>query len=382
MAPVAHFPSGSDGIGVAGAKEMTWHSAFCGAGFLLFLIQGLACGQDLQVADPPEFLPGTSVRGMLIYDVPVGGIELLHLPELTTQTIVPSADPGSSNPEGLHALAGPDENGLITYKTDNTESPLFAREYKLEATSVATKHDRLLTSTLGLKMLESLSLSPVGGKIAAVVARDGITVYAPPNSSAYYHEGELLIFDVQSGTSTTLNVKALDAGISWFRDLRRIAYVGRISPSELPNPLMVPPSGNYVGKGIAAIRILNLETRENLVVGAGRNPVLSPNGLDLYYTGADEQTMIATSPEWIPKQLQIPTDMYNVVLATNDRQVLGWGVPNEAAAARYTRHNSPLVGKKRMLTLRLGNTRTGESTIVLQYIDPRRQISGWLHDLR
>ena len=58
-----------------------------------------------------------------------------------------------------------------------------------------------------------------------------------------------------------------------------------------------------------------------------------------------------------------------------DGTVFHRGLSLTGKQARTTKGNSPLVGRKPMLTVRAANPATGKSAVVIPYFDPRHRIS-------
>jgi hypothetical protein len=63
-----------------------------------------------------------------------------------------------------------------------------------------------------------------------------------------------------------------------------------------------------------------------------------------------------------------------IALATQDI-VLSLCLPTEGTKVQFTRHNSPLVGPKEMLSLKLATVNANEFQTVVANIDPRTHIS-------
>ena len=68
--------------------------------------------------------------------------------------------------------------------------------------------------------------------------------------------------------------------------------------------------------------------------------------------------------------------MYPGAIAFVDSDtLLYWAWPTEGSEIKYTKHDSPLVGKKPMRALKLVDLRDGRFQTAVPFVDPRREVS-------
>ena len=112
-------------------------------------------------------------------------------------------------------------------------------------------------------------------------------------------------------------------------------------------------------------------------VAVGWHPLVSPDGRSVLVMNADlksyrridlEQRKV-TPVKW-------PGAAWREAIAWPAEDIsLCWCLPTQGARIKYTESNSPLVGPKLMLTVKLARFNTGEFETVLPYIDPRQVVS-------
>ena len=134
-------------------------------------------------------------------------------------------------------------------------------------------------------------------------------------------------------------------------------------------------------KDVPAIFSLDLKTGKSAFLAVGWQPTISPDGKTLIVTGSkklysvDLATGKATDLD-LPKVAYRTWDPAPVVVGIAvDGTVFHRGLPLTGREARTTTGNSPLVGRKPMLTVRAANPATGKSVVVIPYFDPRHRIS-------
>src|SRR5205807_755765 len=141
----------------------------------------------------------------------------------------------------IHALSGPDADGRIAYIEDHffvaneTDRRHLLKTIKLDGTQ-----DTELFSRLGNAMWAAtpaghgeighhLALAPVHGRVAFL---SGLSSVQMP--SAYLHVGSVEIWDVDKKAGRKRDIRALDEGLAWFPDGKRLAYVKLVDPKATP----------------------------------------------------------------------------------------------------------------------------------------------------
>ena len=173
--------------------------------------------------------------------------------------------------------------------------------------------------------------------------------------------------------------------MAWFPDGNQLAYVKLTPPKQIPekgagSELL----GSYLDRkweDVPAIFSLDLKTGKSAFLAVGWQPAISPDGKTLIVTGSkklysvDLATGKATDLN-LPKVAYRTWDPAPVVVGIAvDGTVFHRGLPLTGKKARTTTGNSPLVGRKPMLTVRAANPATGKSAVVIPYFDPRHRIS-------
>jgi len=190
-------------------------------------------------------------------------------------------------------------------------------------------------------------------------------------------EGSLEVWDIAHNTGRKTRLRAKDDGISWFPDGRRLACV-TLAPRARAGNLPLEPDGygaEYTRwDRIPCVTIYDTETGESRVLHAGQDPLVSADGrsiLALDREGHARRIDVA-SGDSIPVRLPGQRWSYEgSLLAYRDGMALYWALPTEGTDVRYTKYNSPMVGPKEMLTIKIADLETGAFQTVVPYIDPR-----------
>lgn len=224
---------------------------------------------------------------------------------------------------------------------------------------------------------EYLTLTPDGERVAYV--RDAQGTQFP---GAYLMEGLIEILDIRTGKTTQPRIRALDQGICWFPDDRRLAYVQAIPAASTP-ALAAGEDGfgsTFAGwDRIPVVHVLDTQTGQTRKVHVGWTPRASTDGRQLMV----EDMVSDGGTQWVSrrrlvdlqsgasKPVTLPGAVGSVLALKPDGTVLYWALPTAGTPLRSTRNNSPLVGAKPMLTLKVGVLNTGRFQTVVPYIDPR-----------
>jgi hypothetical protein len=197
--------------------------------------------------------------------------------------------------------------------------------------------------------------------------------------SAYLHVGSVEVWDVDKNAGRKIGVKALDNGLAWFPDGKRLAYVKLVEPKLAGG--QNGDAGTF-GKTFAGwdkvptvfVRDMGAETESLLHVGW--RPVVSFDGRSVLVSdleGAWMRVEVATGKSTV---VTWPGVVWPGAVANPAKDVvLSWCLPTRGSKIRYTDHNSPLRGPKQMLTLKLARLNSAEFRTVVPHIDPRRLVS-------
>jgi len=155
------------------------------------------------------------------------------------------------------------------------------------------------------------------------------------------------------------------AGFSWFPDGSRLVY-GKSVNDEY------------------GIYVYDVETGDENFLVSGINPVISPEGNYMIYQvrapKLEDSYRIMTlgTGEIIEAQLPGARAPYSGVAhigMPGDNLVVYFGLPTEGAEPGFTVRNSPLVGPKAFISIKIADVITGEFQTVLDNVDPRESFS-------
>jgi hypothetical protein len=334
-----------------------------------------------------------AAKGSILGGRPKSGTRIVatSLPARTEQTIH-TLQRGPST----HNLSGPDESGRVAYLEDYLFVPDAEKRHLLKCVSLKDDKETTIFSKPGSALWATsavqtsnghgvvgtyLALAPRGGNVALLSRIDSRQM-----PGAHYHEGRLEIWNLDQKKKVEIaEIKALNQPMAWFPDGNQLAYVKLTPIKQIPekgagSELL----GSYAKRDwedAPAIFSLNLKTGKSAFLAVGWQPAISPDGKTLIVTGSkklysvDLATGKATDLD-LPKVAYRTWDPAPVVVGiADDGTVFHRGLPLTGKQARTTTWNSPLVGRKPMLTIRAANPATGKSAVVIPYFDPRHRIS-------
>jgi hypothetical protein len=182
--------------------------------------------------------------GCVVMERPMGGIVATRLRDLKEIVV---RQPERSR-EIITDVAGPDTDGWIIFIEDHVDNHTFS----IRAIEIDGSGERLRYTGAGDSLWDNPisrpSLASKGGSIAFLT--QPVKQFARPVVS-----GPIEIVDFQTRRLRNTGVLALNKGLSWFPDGKRIAYV---QPGSLER-----------------IFILNIETGENTLFHMGSHPLVS-----------------------------------------------------------------------------------------------------------
>lgn len=285
--------------------------------------------------------------GCVIMDRPVGGIIAIRL--RTLEEIVVQA-PRVGYP-AITAVGGPDDEGWVIFVEDHMEPQSHTlKAIKLDGTGAKEIFTRP-GSTIWDHPIGTPALAPRGGRIAVLTQPPATRrPFAPPIVT-----GPLEIWNIAEKTGRETGITALNRGLSWFPDGKRLAYV------EPGDPVMVS--------------ILDVETGERRPLHKGMNPIVSTDGASVLVNAARDGNLLIDVGTGASRRIDWPGNWRGPVALLGGDLLLYRGLPTAGTPAKLTEHNSPFVGPKATGSLKLAELASGRFLTVVSDLDPRSEIS-------
>jgi hypothetical protein len=339
-----------------------------------------ALSPDATVQGPEKTDLASSVAGYIVMGPLSSGITAVRLP--TMEEIVVrtqwSADTGDT--ATIHTLSGPDGDGRIAYIEDH----LFVADQKDERhllktiqidgtqdTEVFTRPGNAMwTRSIG----EHLALSPTRGRVAFLSQLMPIQM-----PSALLDIGGVEVWDLQAKSGRTTILSALDAGLSWFPDGQRLAYVKPAAPGNFAS---AEESAPFFGQGTAAwptipaVYVYDIDSRTDSFLHIGWRPVVASDGKSVLVENFQGERRLVDATTGKSKVVTWPGVAWGGAIAIPAEDVVvSWGLPTAGSTVKFTEHNSALRGQKLMLTMKVAKLNSTEFQTVVPFIDPRMHVS-------
>ena len=344
------------------------------------LCPGPGCRQ--QPLEPPLDLPSThpakakaAATTWVVLDEPVGGIVAYRVDSGERRVVVAS----DRRRPALHSLSGPDRSGRIAY----VENYMSADFHRVKTVAFDGSREQLVEHREGDALWQSaigdyLGLSPRGHHLAAIgdikkTRRDSTT-------DAILQMGKLLIWDLAEGERQSDEHDALDGPLSWSRDGNQLCFIGingKGNGRQLLREYGVD-SAAYAEElltwWIVPIACLfDRETGKTSFVCPAEEAFLSLDGEYLLVSDHRGRHQLLNL-RWKSSRTLDLAGARPIQLISSDR-LLVLGPVDPTSVPVFTKNNSPFVGPKRMLPLATLDLKTRQSRVILEYVDPRRNIS-------
>lgn len=316
--------------------------------------------------------PGIARRisGTLLVTQPVGGILGVPLP---TGREFPVRTP-NDNRCPVYSISGPDSTARVAYLETcassyrlklgtldgSADQEIFAREGTLEQGVMALGAGRCL------------ALSRMGGRLAFLSQLRGRQLDEP---AAFLYVGRLELWSVEEKAGGDSEITGLDAGLSWFPDGRRLAYV-ELVPRDQIRPSV---GGTYADGSLAkwaavpVVYILDTETRVRTFLHPGWKPVVSSDGKTVLVSDFNGRWRLVDVRSGSSIPARWPAAWGDAIALLDSEIVLYWGAPRSGIWARYTFLGS--MGPKRLVSMKVAELNSVAYETVIPYIDPRKEVS-------
>ena len=335
-----------------------------------------AAGPTVSGPEAADLLP--RLKGAIFTNAD-GSLRAIRLPDLAERRIATASPETKTVFPSLDSVSEPDRRGRVVYVENRMGQPsthallMADGSGKPPRTFFVRPGDALWDGVIG----EHLALTPGGERVAYI--RDAKGTQFP---GAYLMQGSLEILDTRTGKPRATGITALDQGLCWFPDGRRLAYVGVVKAQSAP---AIPAGADGFGSVFAGwnhlpvVHVLDIQSGQAGKLHVGWSPRVSTDGRQVLVEDMVTETETAYVSRrrlvdvrsGASKVVTVPGIIGSVIALWPDGTVLYWGLPTEGTPLLSTRSNSPLVGPKLELTLKVGVLNTARFQTVVPFIDPR-----------
>ena len=215
----------------------------------------------------------------------------------------------------------------------------------------------------------------------------------PVEPKTTFREGVLEVWRADEGRCLELEgvFQAIDRSLAWFPAGKVLLYTTLVGPHTLPDDLIRDYSRASGGGGaipvverkVPVVHRLELPGGKAVPLCVGRRSVVSQDGKTILVQGIGFEWMLHDVKTGRLGPAKLP-GLYDrdrlgiyeggaIALLEGDL-VIYWGLPTTGAAQRTTTNNSPLVGAKKMPSIKVARLSSGEFQTIIPFMDPRHEV--------
>ena len=181
-------------------------------------------------------------------------------------------------------------------------------------------------------------------------------------------KGPLRLWDSTTSATRELAITAAGERPSWFPDGRRLAYTA---------PAAISPGGEAVEP---MVHLLDTSTGESTPLAPGRLPIVSSDGRSvLLARGKSFDLMLIDAATRAEQTIPRMHGLGTPIALIDGRYLIYKGHTTPGAAKGTTTNNSPFVGPKPMMAIKLLDIQTREFMTLVPLVDPRCSVTALAH---
>jgi hypothetical protein len=301
--------------------------------------------------------------GCVVFDHPVAGINAIGVRDLK-EAVVRAPNPTRALFDTVDFVAGPDADDWVVFIANNMDAKTHSmRAIKMNGTEETQIFDRPGDANWDDPMSAPV-LAPRGGNVAFLT--QPVKPFAPAIVS-----GPIDVWNIHTKAEHDTHIEALNRGLSWFPDGKRLTYVQLGEPETVY--VLDVESGERKPLHKGGFALVSTDG-ESVLVNTEEGDIINTEEGNII---VDVKTGESRKVDWPGKYPRwSPSVHWGGPIALIDKDlILYWGLPTTGAAPKVTENNSPLVGPKPMGTLKLADLSSEKFQTVVPYVDPRRELS-------
>lgn len=238
-----------------------------------------------------------------------------------------------------------------------------------------------------------LAISPDGARVATVpVSRlmkgPGYSGRIPSDARfrGLRYVGELMLVDLRTHAVHDAGIEVVaDQPISWSADGKRLLIVRAEAIETLPAAFADGVVGaiGHPGQGVPVVEELIVDGAvvdrgAITMLAVGLQPLRSPDDRTLLYQPAHDRLATLDLATRVQRDVVLPgmSTRYQAIAIgfVAPRKVLYWALPTDGFEPDFSTRNSPLVGSKQLLSLKVADLDSGAFATVFPSLDPRARV--------